>query len=89
MKFYIVGRKIRGIDELEEGKQYAVCGIVGTLVIDKEPDLRYRFVCKEEEIYMSIARTALMDRIHFGMVRIVKREFHPREKTIAKIFAKE
>jgi len=89
MKFYLLGGRIRDIDELKEGELYSVCGVVGELYLvpATDPSFVYKFVCPSEEISLSIKRLPLIDRIHFGMVYKVKKEFKPREKTLAKLYA--
>lgn len=86
MKFYKAGKKVKHIDEMEKGKMYNVCGIVGvfTPIVSKEEPM-YAFESDSENISLVIGRIALMDRIHFGMVYNITREIHPRAKTLAKL----
>ena len=86
MKFYKAGKKVKHIDEMEKGKMYNVCGIVGvfTPIMSKEEPM-YAFESDSENISLVIGRIALMDRIHFGMVYNIAREIHPRVKTLAKL----
>lgn len=88
MKFYKAGRKVKHIDEMEKGKMYNVCGIVGvfTPVMSKEEPM-YAFESESEHISLVIGRVALMDRIHFGMVYNIIKEFTPRAKTLAKLLS--
>ena len=90
MKFYKAGRRIRDLDELEIGQVYAVCGVVGVLSLEPVPETGenvYKFVSNGEKLCLLIGREELMDRIHLGMVYAIKCEFHPREKTMAKLYS--
>lgn len=88
MKFYKAGRRIRDINELETGKLYSICGVVGELqaVPMVENGFTYSFY-SDEGIRIQLGREALMDRIHLAMVYTIKNEFHPREKTMAKLYS--
>ena len=88
MNFYKAGKRVNHIDSLEKGKLYSVCGIVGVFmpVVSKEEPL-YSFEAQAENISLVMSRTALMDRIHFGMVYNIVKEIHPRAKTLAKILS--
>ncbi len=83
MKFYKAGRIIRNIDELELGKVYSVLGIVGQFV--EQNGTVYDFDNKEEFIRLRIGRSELVDRINMGLVRAIKKSWHPRPETILKI----
>lgn len=88
MKFYMAGRKIRNIDEMEEGKVYSMCGVVGVFRICETPDdkdLVYNFSEDSESISLTVGRNALIDRINMGCVRAIKKSWHPRPATILKI----
>lgn len=89
MKFYKAGRRIRDINELETGKLYSVCGVVGELSLASVPngDNVYKFTANGEKIQLYIGREEIMDRVHLGMVYTIKNEFHPREKTMAKLYS--
>lgn len=89
MKFYKAGKLVRDIDDMTIGQTYAVCGIVGALVIkpDEHQNLPYQFANLNEGINLSIKRESLIDRIRLGMVSEIKKEFRPREKTIAKLYS--
>ena len=89
MKFYKAGRRIRDLDELEIGKVYSVCGVVGELSLASVPngDNVYKFTTNGEKIQLYIGREELMDRVYLGMVYAIKCEFKPREKTMAKLYS--
>lgn len=88
MKFYIAGRQIRDISELESGKLYSVCGVAGKIKKINEPTGETYCVRSEgERLMLAIGRDELLDRIHLGMVYVIKREFKPREKTMAKLYS--
>lgn len=89
MKFYKAGRRIRALDELEIGKVYAVCGAVGELSLASTPNGEnvFKLTANGEKIQLYIGREELMDRVHLGMVYTIKREFKPREKTMAKLYS--
>ena len=88
MKFYKAGKKVRNIDDLKKGETYSVCGIVGvfTPVASKDEQI-YAFEAESEGISLVISRSALMDRAHLGMVYAIKKEIHPREKTLIKMLS--
>ena len=88
MKFYIASRKIRNIDELEEGKIYSMCGVAGVFRICETPDGKepvYNFSEDSESISLTIGRNALIDRINMGLVRAIKKSWNPRPTTILKM----
>lgn len=89
MKFYKAGRRIRALDELEIGKVYAVCGVVGELSLAHTPNGEdvFKLTTNGEKIQLHIGRAELMDRVHLGMVYAIKCEFKPREKTMAKLYS--
>ena len=88
MKFYKAGRKIRTIEELEEGKMYSVCGVVGVLLLvpTLNGDFAYKFMDEGEAIMLLMHRNAIIDRVHLGMVHAILKEFKPREKTLASLY---
>ena len=85
MKFYIIGKKIRDVGELEAGKVYSVAGICGEYVPPVGPDCVCEFKNKEEFMELKIAREPLIDRINMGYVYVVKKSWNPRPKTILKM----
>lgn len=88
MKFYIASRKIRNIDEMEEGKVYSMCGVAGVFRICATPDgtdPMYNFSEDSENISLTVGRNALIDRINMGFVRAIKKSWHPRPETILKM----
>lgn len=88
MKFYIVSRKIRNIDEMKEGEVYSMCGVAGafkTCVVPDGKDPVYNFSEDSEGISLTVGRSALIDRINMGLVRAIKKSWHPRPQTILKM----
>lgn len=86
MKFYMTGRKIRNISELELGKVYSVCGIVGQFV--ELNGTTYDFDNKEEFMRLRIGTSELTDRINMGFVRTIRKSWKPRPETILKMLKK-
>ena len=90
MIFYKAGRQIRGIEELETGQLYSVCGAVGVLSLEPVPETGenvYKFVSNGEKLCLLIGREELMDRVHLGMVYVIKGEIKPRKSTMAKLYS--
>ena len=86
MKFYKLGRKIKDIDELNSDDLFVVCGVAGKIRKINEPNgTTYTLKAQKEKIVLALGREELLDRIHFGMVFRVQKEFTPRAKTIAKM----
>ena len=87
MKFYKAGKRVKHIDEMEKGKVYNVCGIVGKLSTAPTPtgENVYKLESPSERIWLLLGREELMDRIHFGMVYNIIKEYTPRPKTLAKL----
>ena len=86
MKFYRLGRRIKDIDELNSDELFSVCGVAGKIRKINEPNgTTYTVKAQHEKIVLALDREALLDRIHFGMVYRVQKEFTPRAKTIAKM----
>lgn len=89
MKFYKAGKRITSIDELETGKVYSVCGVVGELSVKPMPNGEglYTLTTNGEMIQLTIGRIEIFERINLGMVYAIKKEFKPQRKTLAKLYS--
>ncbi len=87
MKFYKAGKKVRNIDELNSDELFSVCGVAGKFrKIKEKSGITYIIKSQDERITLAMGREELLDRIYFGMVYHIKKEFKPRAETIAKMF---
>lgn len=83
MKFYMVGRRVKCIEDMEIGKSYSVCGIVGEY--QGETCDKVEFINRNEDIRLIIGKTELTDRMNMNGVRVVTKAWNPRPSTILKM----